>query len=82
MFDFFAANLHLGNVTFDSGVSTSLSIGILDMFGFEVMHRNSLKQVCINLTNEMLLQQYIKYVFELEQERYAREGTAVSSVEF
>ncbi|KAG1698407.1 hypothetical protein DVH05_014949 [Phytophthora capsici] len=57
-------------------------IGILDIFGFEVMKRNSLEQLCINFTNETLQQQFNKHVFVLEQERYAREGITVSPVEF
>ncbi|KAG7383757.1 hypothetical protein PHYBOEH_009803 [Phytophthora boehmeriae] len=57
-------------------------IGILDIFGFEVMKRNSLEQLCINFTNETLQQQFNKHVFVLEQERYAKEGIAVSPVEF
>ncbi|KAE9123575.1 Myosin-J heavy chain [Phytophthora fragariae] len=57
-------------------------IGILDIFGFEVMKRNSLEQLCINFTNETLQQQFNKHVFVHEQERYAREGIAVSPVEF
>ena len=50
------------------------SIGILDIFGFEVFKTNSLEQFCINFTNEKLQQLYISYVFKAEMNEFVAEG--------
>ena len=49
------------------------SIGILDIYGFEIFQRNSFEQLCINYVNEKLQQIFIQLTLKTEQEEYARE---------
>uniref|UniRef100_A0A6T6BUX0 Calmodulin n=1 Tax=Compsopogon caeruleus TaxID=31354 RepID=A0A6T6BUX0_9RHOD len=54
--------------------SSSLSIGILDMSGFEIFETNSLEQLLINYSNEKLQGQFHERLSEVEKAVYEEEG--------
>ncbi|XP_006015204.1 unconventional myosin-Ih isoform X1 [Alligator sinensis] len=49
-------------------------IGLLDIYGFEVLSTNSFEQFCINYCNEKLQQLLIEMTLKAEQEEYEQEG--------
>ncbi|KAM3967535.1 myosin-IIIb [Aphomia sociella] len=59
-----------------------LSIGILDIFGFENFARNSFEQLCINVANEQIQYYFNQHIFTWEQQEYMAEGVPVDLVEF
>lgn len=61
------------NVSLKARGSTANSIGILDIYGFEIFEKNSFEQLCINYVNEKLQQIFIQLTLKTEQEEYARE---------
>jgi myosin heavy subunit len=58
------------------------TIGILDIFGFEIFEHNSFEQLCINFTNEMLQQHFNNQTFKLEEAVYKAEAIVFKHVEF
>ena len=58
------------------------SIGLLDIFGFEIFNKNSLEQLCINFCNEKLQQLFNYTVFKLEEKVYKSENIGVDHVPF
>ena len=43
------------------------NIGILDIYGFEIFHKNGFEQFCINYVNEKLQQIFIELTLKAEQ---------------
>uniref|UniRef100_A0A7N6FM85 Myosin IXb n=1 Tax=Anabas testudineus TaxID=64144 RepID=A0A7N6FM85_ANATE len=59
-----------------------LSIGVLDLFGFENLQINSLEQLCINFASEKLQYYINQNLFKLEQEEYVSEGITWQNINY
>ncbi|KAM8861780.1 unconventional myosin-IXAa-like isoform 1-T1 [Synchiropus picturatus] len=62
--------------------SKILSIGVLDIFGFEDYENNSFEQFCINFANERLQHYFNQHVFKLQQEEYRAEGINWHNIDY
>ncbi|KAM6937028.1 unconventional myosin-IXAa-like [Xenentodon cancila] len=62
--------------------SKILSIGVLDIFGFEDYENNSFEQFCINFANERLQHYFNQHIFKLEQEEYLAEGISWHNIDY
>ncbi|KAM5242829.1 unconventional myosin-IXa isoform 1-T11 [Hipposideros larvatus] len=62
--------------------SKTLSIGVLDIFGFEDYENNSFEQFCINFANERLQHYFNQHIFKLEQEEYRTEGISWHNIDY
>ncbi|KAK7939845.1 hypothetical protein WMY93_003171 [Mugilogobius chulae] len=60
----------------------TLSISILDIYGFEDLAFNSFEQLCINYANEYLQFFFNRIIFREEQEEYSREQVPWQDIPF
>eukprot|EP01038_Epipyxis_sp_PR26KG_P005263 gene5263-7313_t len=71
---------HVQNVDLNS--DSSRSIGLLDIFGFEIFVENSFEQLCINYCNEILQNQFNFVIFTAEKNLYLQEEIDCDTIEF
>lgn len=72
-----------GGAPEDDGVPIEgATIGVLDIFGFEVLPCNSFEQLCINYANESLQALYNDFVFRQELQQYEDEGIDCSNIAY
>jgi len=58
------------------------SIGILDIYGFEIFENNSFEQICINYVNEKLQQIFIQLTLKAEQDEYVQEQIKWTPIDY
>eukprot|EP00026_Physarum_polycephalum_P002483 Phypoly_transcript_02490.p1 GENE.Phypoly_transcript_02490~~Phypoly_transcript_02490.p1 ORF type:complete len:810 (+),score=170.22 Phypoly_transcript_02490:150-2579(+) len=79
LFDWLVFTIN-NSMTLQQGKTTS--IGILDIYGFEIFQQNSFEQLCINYVNETLHQIFIDLTLKAEQEEYMKEGIPWEQVKY
>ncbi|KAK3587120.1 hypothetical protein CHS0354_006760 [Potamilus streckersoni] len=58
------------------------TIGLLDIYGFESFHINSLEQLCINYANEKLQQHFVRHFLKDLQKEYEEECVEWSHINY
>lgn len=79
MFDWIVQKINEGLYINDPD---SYTIGVLDIYGFEIFQKNGFEQMCINYVNEKLQQIFIQLTLKAEQEEYGKEGIPWENIDY
>ncbi|KAI9090825.1 P-loop containing nucleoside triphosphate hydrolase protein [Phlyctochytrium arcticum] len=84
LFDWIVQAVNTAMASLAAGLrdKAQLSLGVLDIFGFEIFERNGFEQFCINYVNERLQQIFIELTLKSEQEEYQREGIQWTPIDY
>jgi len=81
-FSWLVERLNQSLVSKRDDVERSTVMGLLDIYGFEILAENGFEQVCINYCNEKLQQLFIELTLKSEQEEYKKEGIKWVPIEY
>lgn len=81
-FDWLVGRLNQAFVGDGKSAGRSTVMGLLDIYGFEILAKNGFEQICINYCNEKLQQLFIELTLKTEQAEYKREGIEWVPVEY
>lgn len=70
------------NLSLKGSQTSSKTIGILDIYGFEIFEQNSFEQICINYVNEKLQQIFIQLTLKAEQDEYVQEQIKWTPIDY
>eukprot|EP00301_Raphidiophrys_heterophryoidea_P007483 c12893_g1_i2.p1 GENE.c12893_g1_i2~~c12893_g1_i2.p1 ORF type:complete len:1245 (-),score=362.38 c12893_g1_i2:189-3923(-) len=70
------------NKSLNAPPTTTMSISVLDIYGFEIFDNNGFEQFCINFVNEKLQQIFIELTLRTEQDEYLTEDIKWVPVQF
>lgn len=82
LFDHIVARVNTAIKVDDHLKKQTRSIGILDIYGFEIFENNQFEQLNINFVNERLQQVFIEKTIKAEQEEYKAEGIAWTEIQY
>ncbi|KAI9469759.1 MAG: P-loop containing nucleoside triphosphate hydrolase protein [Benjaminiella poitrasii] len=70
------------NVSLQARAAVNYTMGVLDIYGFEIFDNNNFEQLCINYVNEKLQQIFIELTLKAEQEEYVKERIEWTPIKF